>query len=114
VKFGLPAVWIVLNDARYNMCEQGMATLGLSADAGIPEVDFAMLARALGAEGLRVESEAGLIPALERALAAPGPFVLDVRIDPTCRAPSQGRNRGLGAQIAAAAPRPEVSFPRTA
>jgi acetolactate synthase-1/2/3 large subunit len=114
VKFGLPAVWIVLNDARYNMCEQGMATLGLSADASIPEVDFAMLARALGAEGLRVEREAELVPALERAMAASGPFVLDVRIDPARRAPSQGRNRGLRAQIADATTRHQVSFPRTA
>jgi acetolactate synthase-1/2/3 large subunit len=107
VRFDLPAVWIVLNDARYNMCEQGMATLGLSADASIPEVDFAMLARALGADGVRVEHEVDLVPALERAMAAPGPFVLDIRIDPTRKAPSQGRNRGLCAQMA-------VSFPRTA
>jgi len=114
VKFGLPAVWIVLNDARYNMCEQGMATLGLSADASIPEVDFVMLARALGAEGLRVEREAELVPALEGAMAASGPFVLDVRIDPTRQAPSQGRNRGLRAQIADAALRHPVSFPPTA
>jgi len=113
VKFDLPAVWIVLNDARYNMCEQGMAALGLSADTGIPEVDFAMLARALGAEGLRVEREAELVPALERAMAASGPFVLDVRIDATRRAPAQGRNRGLRAQIADAAPRHPVSFPST-
>jgi acetolactate synthase-1/2/3 large subunit len=107
VKFDVPAVWVVLNDARYNMCEQGMATLGLSADAAFPRVDFAMLARALGADGIRVEREEELVPALRRAMAASGPVVLDVRIDPTRRAPSQGRNRGLGAQIA-------VSFPRTA
>jgi len=106
-KFDLPAVWIVLNDARYNMCEQGMTTLGLTADAQFPEVDFAMLARALGADGARVEREAELAPALARAMAASGPFVLDVRIDPTRRAPSQGRNRGLQAQMT-------VSFPRTA
>jgi acetolactate synthase-1/2/3 large subunit len=113
VKFDLPAVWIVLNDARYNMCEQGMATLGLSADAKFPEVDFAMLARALGAMGARVEREAELVPALTRAMAAPGPFVLDIRIDPTRRAPSQGRNRGLRAQLAEAAPRQQLSFPET-
>jgi acetolactate synthase-1/2/3 large subunit len=107
VKFGVPAVWIVLNDARYNMCEQGMATLGLSADAQFPEVDFAMLARALGADGARVERESELSAALECAMAASGPFVLDVRIDPARRAPSQGRNRGLRAHLA-------VSFPRTA
>jgi acetolactate synthase-1/2/3 large subunit len=93
VKLDVPAVWVVLNDARYNMCEQGMAALGLSADASIPEVDFAMLARALGASGLRVEREADLLPALSSAMAATGPFVLDVKIDPTRPAPSQGRNR---------------------
>jgi acetolactate synthase-1/2/3 large subunit len=103
VQFQLPAVWIVLNDARYNMCEQGMATLGLSAETGFPEVDFAMLARALGADGSCVTHEAELGPALLRAMAATGPYVLDVRIDPARRAPSQGRNRALRA----------LSFPST-
>ncbi len=107
VKFDLPTVWIVLNDARYNMCEQGMITLGLTADARFPEVDFTMLARAQGAAGLRVEREAELKPALRSAMASFGPFVLDVRIDPRQQAPSQGRNRGLQAQMT-------VSFPRTA
>jgi acetolactate synthase-1/2/3 large subunit len=107
VKLDVPAVWIVLNDGRYNMCEQGMTSLGLSADASIPEVDFAMLAHALGASGLTAEREDELLPALSRAMAAPGPFVLDVKIDPTRPAPSQGRNRTLQAQMT-------VSFPTTA
>jgi acetolactate synthase-1/2/3 large subunit len=85
-----------------------MAALGLSADATFPEVDFAMLARSLGADGVRVEREADLVPALLRAMAASGPFVLDVRIDPNRQAPSQGRNRGLSRRVG------EVSFPRTA
>ena len=114
VKYELPAVWIVLNDGRYNMCEQGMAALGLSADARFPEVDFAMLARALGADSVRVESEAELVPALSTAMAATGPFVLDVRIDPTRKAPSQGRHRGLSAQLDDPAPGHSISFPRTA
>ena len=108
VKFGVPAVWIVLNDARYNMCEQGMGMLGLSADATFPEIDFAMLARSLGADGVRVEREAELVPALRRAMAASGPFVVDVLIDPNRQAPSQGRNRGLSRHVI------EASFPRTA
>lgn len=111
VKFDVPAVWIVLNDARYNMCEQGMAILGLQADAAIPEVDFALLARALGADGLRVEREADLPWALTHALAAPGPFVLDVRLDPTRVAPAHGRNRGLRGQIATVQAPAQVSFP---
>jgi acetolactate synthase-1/2/3 large subunit len=110
VKLGAPAVWIVLNDSRYNMCEQGMAVLGLSADARMPPVDFGMLARALGAGGEIVESEMDLDGALETAIGARRPFVLDVRIDPACPAPSMARNRGLRAQ-GIGNPTQDVSFP---
>ena len=112
VKLGVPAVWIVLNDSRYNMCEQGMAVLGLQADAGIPEVDFAMLARAMGAAGKIVTSELELDMALEAAIAAMRPFVLDIRVDPASLAPSMARNRGLRAQgVGNAVSHQDVSFP---
>ena len=112
VKVGAPAVWIVLNNSRYNMCEQGMAALGLEADAGIPEVDFAMLAKAMGAAGEIVDSELDLDRALKTALLAERPYVFDVRIDPTRPAPSMGRNRGLRALGVGNAPvGPDVSFP---
>jgi thiamine pyrophosphate-dependent acetolactate synthase large subunit-like protein len=114
VKLGVPAVWIVLNDSRYNMCEQGMAVLGLQADAGIPPVDFAMFARALGAAGEIVESEMDLDTALEAAINARRPFVLDTRIDPACLAPSMARNRGLRAQgVGNPSAGQDVSFPST-
>jgi thiamine pyrophosphate-dependent acetolactate synthase large subunit-like protein len=112
VKLGAPAVWIVLNDSRYNMCEQGMAALGLQADAGIPEVNFAMLARAMGAAGEVIESELDMDRALETAISSKRPYVLDIRIDPTCPAPSKGRNRGLRALGIGNAPvSHDVSFP---
>ena len=78
------AVWIVLNDAAYGMCRSGHAALGLT-DQGvdIPQVDFVTLARSQGADGALVEVESDLEAALEAAMAAPGPFVVDVRIDPT-------------------------------
>lgn len=98
VKYQIPAVWIVLNDARYNMCYQGMALLGLKADATIPSTDFVMIAQAMGANGIRVERESDLQAALKMAIASPVPFVVDVLIDPTCLAPSKGRNRSLIAQ----------------
>ena len=112
VKVGAPAVWVVLNDSRYNMCEQGMASLGLEADAAIPEVDFAMLAKAMGATGEIVESELDLDRALETALLAKRPYVLDIRIDPTRPAPSMARNRGLRALGVGSTPlSQDVSFP---
>ena len=60
---------------------------------------------------MRVEGEDSLEAALATALAAHGPFVLDVLIDADQPAPSQGRNEGLRA--ARGTPRREegMSFP---
>lgn len=110
-KYGAQAVWIVLNDARYNMCVQGMASLGLAADAEFPEVDFAAVALAMGGDGEVVAGEAGLVAALHRAMAAPGPYLLDIRIDPSCAAPALGRNQGLRTLTAGPGPQGEISFP---
>jgi len=116
VKYELPTVWIVLNDAYYNMCNQGMALLGMKGpDAKLPDTDFSLVARGMGAEGIRVEVEAGLEEALEKAMAATGPVVVDVAIDPTRFAPSKGRNKSLSAQSAKSTQQEkkekQVSFP---
>jgi acetolactate synthase-1/2/3 large subunit len=95
VKFRAPAVWVVLNDGRYGMCAQGMEALGLAADAEIPQVDFAAFARAQGARATRVDHESQLDDALAEAMAADGPFVVDVRVDPSCKAPASQRNAAL-------------------
>ena len=97
VKAGLSAVWIVLNDGRYNMCHQGMQALGMAglADACFPPVDFAMMGRSMGAQGIRVEREDALDDALRQAMSAGGPVVIDVLIDGDMVAPTQGRNEGL-------------------
>lgn len=114
-KGAVPAAWIVLNDGRYNMCHQGMAALGMQglADASFPPSDFALLARAMGAEGVRVEREDELEAALQRAVAARGPFVVDVLIDPDRTAPTRGRNEGLKAAQGNARRHEGVSFPVT-
>lgn len=99
VKYQLPTVWIVLNDAYYNMCNQGMTLLGMKgADAKLPDTDFSLIARGMGAEGIRVDAEARLEEVLDKAMAATGPVVVDVTIDPTRFAPSKGRNKSLSAQ----------------
>ena len=114
VKYQLPTVWIVLNDAYYNMCNQGMTLLGMKgADAKLPDTNFSLIARGMGAVGIRVETEAGLKAALEKAIAATGPVVVDVLIDPTRFAPSKGRNKSLSAQGVKSSKQQEeqVSFP---
>ena len=117
VKYQLPTVWIVLNDAYYNMCNQGMAILGMKgADAKLPDTDFSLIARGMGAVGICVKTEDKLESALEKAIAATGPVVLDVTIDPTRFAPSKGRNKSLSAQGVKSSKQQEkkekqVSFP---
>lgn len=84
VRHRADAVWIVMNDGRYGMVEQGMRALGLTPDdTDIPMVDFVMLARSMGAGGARVETASELDAALREAMAAKGPFVIDVQIDPS-------------------------------
>lgn len=82
VQYRAPAVWVVLNDAGYGMCRDGHRALGLTGEqVEIPPVDFAALARSLGADGVRVGSESEIDAALLRALESPDPFVVDVDID---------------------------------
>jgi acetolactate synthase I/II/III large subunit len=83
VQYRAAAVWIVLNDAGYGMCRDGQRMLGLTAaQVDFPRVDFVAWARAQGAQGVCVASEDMLEVALQDALDAEGPFVIDVTIDP--------------------------------
>ncbi len=96
VQYQVPAVWVVLNDAGYGMCESGQSVLGLaSGQLSIPKVDFVALARAVGADGVHVRDEAALEAALDTALAAETPFVVDIAIDPSESSPLMERFESL-------------------
>jgi acetolactate synthase-1/2/3 large subunit len=96
VQYGAQAVWVVLNDALYSMCDQGMRAMGWEPfGTAIPPTDFVAMVRAMGADGVRVEREADLDEALRTAMKAKGPFVVDVKIDRRESAPSGRRNRNL-------------------
>jgi acetolactate synthase-1/2/3 large subunit len=96
VQYRIPAVWIVLNDSAYGMVEQGMATVGIPAIATkIPHANFVTIAKGMGGDGVRVEREADVEKALEKAMAPEGPFVVDVVIDPTVKAPSARRSQSI-------------------
>ncbi|BAZ41529.1 thiamine pyrophosphate binding domain-containing protein [Calothrix sp. NIES-4101] len=99
VQYNLPAVWIVLNDARYNMCYQGMKKLGYDrAITHIPPTDFVMFARSMGADGICVEDESQLEISLSKAINSTVPFVVDVKIDPGELAPIGKRITSLVTQ----------------
>ncbi|MBK9001616.1 MAG: thiamine pyrophosphate-binding protein [Myxococcales bacterium] len=83
----LPLVFVVMNDARWNMVEHGFqAVYGRSPD-GLAHArgDFAVVARALGAAGVCIERPEQLERAClsETLRSRSGPIVLDVRIDPS-------------------------------
>lgn len=89
VKYGLPVIFVIFNNASYMILKGGLLRMqGPAAARGVypgmdlvPEPDFAAIARAFGAEGLRVDEPAQVRPALEAAFASRGPVVVDVRIE---------------------------------
>ena len=76
------------------MRAQGLAPVATR----FPAADFAAMARAVGAAGARVECESDLDAALDAAMLAEGPFVLDVVIDPDVEAPFLRRIESLRRQ----------------
>jgi len=57
----------------------------LHAESTNPEIDFARFAQSFGIFGQRVERPEQIVPALEKALAEPGPALLDVVISQKSR-----------------------------
>jgi thiamine pyrophosphate-dependent acetolactate synthase large subunit-like protein len=86
VKYRLPVVFLVMNDDRYGAIKWLQQTTfdGRWGEADLTNPDFAALARAFGARGERVAGVDALGSALETALAADGPTVLELRmtVDP--------------------------------
>jgi acetolactate synthase-1/2/3 large subunit len=84
VQYGLGVIFVVIDNGMYG-------TIRMHQERTYPEhvsgtdlrnPDFAALARAYGATGETVVRTAEFAPAFERALAAAGPALIHVRIDP--------------------------------
>jgi acetolactate synthase-1/2/3 large subunit len=76
-------VAIVFDNERYGMIrahqDRGGSPTSPATDLG--PVDFAAAARACGARGVRVDTDAAFEPALRTALAASGPTVIQLAMD---------------------------------
>jgi acetolactate synthase I/II/III large subunit len=97
LKYRLPIVFAVFNDARYNMVYHGYRQVfGREAEWESPWTDFAAWARSMGMAGLRV-NHPGEITAdqLARLRATRVPVVLDIRIDRDVKLTGGGRNEAL-------------------
>lgn len=53
----------------------------LSFDLSKPEIDFVEMARSMGVEGVRIEKPQEIAPAIQKALAHQGPFLMDVVLE---------------------------------
>lgn len=93
---GLPIRVFVFNDQRLGMVEIGHeAVYGRRPDYPTTPMDVCMLATGLGAATLRIDGVGQLAAAAELLRSAPGPLVVDVRIDPETRMPKNDRIAAL-------------------
>jgi benzoylformate decarboxylase len=88
----LAVVFVILNNREYRILKHNMDTyrqrFGVKPDRAYPNMDlvapdlgFVDLARGMGVEAMRVATPGELRPALEKALGAGRPFLLDVAIE---------------------------------
>jgi acetolactate synthase-1/2/3 large subunit len=100
VEYDIPAVWVIWNNFAYGgirdiqlgmFAKREIATSFVrEKDGRLINPDFVALARACGADGIRVERPGDLAGALEHAIKANAPFVLDVHVDRDIRPPGVG------------------------
>jgi acetolactate synthase-1/2/3 large subunit len=95
----VPAIWVVLNNGGLQMVEAGMSANGpFGSEARFLRCDFTKLAEAWGATGIAVGEESEVNGALTSALAAGGPCIIDVQVDPKEIAPFGERLETLSRQ----------------
>ncbi len=84
VQYGLAVVFVVIDNGMYGTIRMHQERNYPARVSGTDLVnpDFAALARAYGAHGETVATTAEFAPAFERALAAGGPALVHVKIDP--------------------------------
>ncbi|MDQ0767039.1 pyruvate dehydrogenase [Streptomyces canus] len=82
VQYGLPVKVVVFNNSSLGMVDLEMMVDGLPPHGtGYPHTDYAAIATAAGARGIRVEAAADVRGALREAFAHDGPVLVDVVTD---------------------------------
>jgi acetolactate synthase-1/2/3 large subunit len=80
VRLGLRVVHVIHDNQAWGVISFSQRRLGFSLGTDLPGTDYAAIARGFGAHGERVDTLDEVGPALARALAAPGPSVIDARV----------------------------------
>jgi len=86
---GVPIVVALMNNASYGNIYYRAHQMGPGPQrlTDIPGMDWVAFARSVGADGERIDEPDAIAPAVERALTASGPYLLDLRIDKTYPTP---------------------------
>ena len=101
VEYDIPAVWVVWNNTGYGSIRGQQATFfgadreiatrfRHSATGELYSTDISAIARAMGADGSRIDSPDEVADAVEAAIKSDRPTVLDVRVDSVTPAPATG------------------------
>jgi acetolactate synthase I/II/III large subunit len=117
-EYEIPAVWVVWNnygycsirDLQLGMFKTGeLATSFANQRTGaLQNTDFAMLARSMGVDATRVERAGDIEGAVETAIAANRPYLVEVVVD------REVRPVGTGTWVLPPLPHPEPNFLRLA
>jgi acetolactate synthase I/II/III large subunit len=101
VEYDIPAVWVVWNNAGYGSIRGQQASFfgagreiatrfRRAATGELYSTDISAIARAMGADGVRVDSPDEVADAVAAAIKSERPAVLDVRVDSVTAAPATG------------------------
>ena len=95
-RYRVPLLTVVLDNATLGFQRHyEEQAFGTYRECDFLHIDFAAVARSLGAAGERATQPGDLAPALARGRAHAGPYVVDVVIDPEIAAPVPGFERGI-------------------
>jgi pyruvate dehydrogenase (quinone) len=82
-QYKLPLKVVVFNNHRLGMVQLEMEAAGIPHyGCDLTNPNFATVAQAIGFTGIRVEDPKDVRPALEKAMAASGPVLVDMVTDP--------------------------------
>jgi acetolactate synthase-1/2/3 large subunit len=89
VEYGIPAVWVVLNNRSVQFERRMKNFYGkevfcdykIEATGELWNPDFVKMAESLGVEGMKLEKPGDIRPVLKKALEAGRPVVVDAEID---------------------------------
>ena len=82
VEYNIPVVWVIMNNGEFNVIKKFLIdAFGRHAFMKFRNPDFAMYAKACGAQGFRIEKLEDFEPVFKQAIASNKPTLIDVVVE---------------------------------